>query len=787
VSGNTAKYGAAAVDRGLEALFAQRSVPLLGRTINLHDLLAAEVQRLVAANAGHLIARFEASSVSSSVELESQVAVLRAAHSELEELIPLSSWDAVWTQADHDGLSNGVGRVARHAAEDICQDVLSQFAMDSTAHRFVRVVPDRKGRTSGPVPPTPSLPGFLFCREGKPGSPGHKTLVAQYSGWFGAPHADALLRLIGPAGLVGLVEGVRERLQYVLKFVLPASLKTAAGALASQLPAATSAQALVMPSNAALSFYRSHLSAVLGYQALRDELASGVAEVGNAVMLVLLIDDAVNRAGTRQFLMGAPYFGIRPAAGGGLVRPAASQDDNPDGVPLDRLFATLSDDNDAPGDLLKEVTNQFWAGTERRSLLRSFLEELEEPAFSSLGTLYAASKVEAGANCGASFHNVLSALIFMLAEEGAPSAGSREPGAPSPTGRTSSLLGDSLAWGSATLLRLLKQDNKWSLEDYSGVVIRAAELEGLIALGRPTEHGGGRLPSSAVVAMAANAHKIRASIGSAIAVLRQAKPPPKRPAVPFPCFTGASLSASQAASKDATGRVWIPTDPVVNIPELRFEAVPEVRPGQDSGCEVYGAIEGADAETEPASPASTSIRSVTTAQASPQSLVSGSVSGGIQGRGHSMPSSALFPLPTVRELQGGEQEGGSAEKARLALRDDSTSAQEASTGTHSQTSPSVPSMTQSAGQPPQGDYSAYRSGASDMQSDTVVSPRVPSTTEHSENSPRPPPPPPPPQQPQQKKAGEGAQRKRRMLPPPPQHLRTQNSSAPSSVADEHDY
>jgi hypothetical protein len=81
-----------------------------------------------------------------------------------------------------------------------------------------------------------------------------------------------------------------------------------------------------------------------------------------------------------------------------------------------------------------------------------------------------------------------------------------------------------------------------------------------------------------------------------------------------------------------------------------------VRPGQDSGCEVYGAIEGADAETEPASPASTSIRSVTTAQASPQSLVSGSGSGGIQGRGHSMPSSALFPLPTVRELQGGEQE-----------------------------------------------------------------------------------------------------------------------------------
>jgi hypothetical protein len=48
--------------------------------------------------------------------LTRQVAVLRAAHSELEELIPLSSWDAVWTQADHDGLSNGIGRVSRQLA-----------------------------------------------------------------------------------------------------------------------------------------------------------------------------------------------------------------------------------------------------------------------------------------------------------------------------------------------------------------------------------------------------------------------------------------------------------------------------------------------------------------------------------------------------------------------------------------------------------------------------------------------------------------------------------------------
>lgn len=85
-------------------------------------------------------------------------------------MVPLSSWDALWMQADQGG-QEGEGRVrppthpfplcapscptasdgnslrwqvARHAAEEITQVVLPMFAMDSAMHRFIMVTPDRK-------------------------------------------------------------------------------------------------------------------------------------------------------------------------------------------------------------------------------------------------------------------------------------------------------------------------------------------------------------------------------------------------------------------------------------------------------------------------------------------------------------------------------------------------------------------------------------------------------------------------------------------------------------------
>lgn len=43
------------------------------------------------------------------------------------------------------------------------------------------------------------MPSFLIAREGGVNSPGYRSLVKQYSTWFGMPHMSALHDLIGAA------------------------------------------------------------------------------------------------------------------------------------------------------------------------------------------------------------------------------------------------------------------------------------------------------------------------------------------------------------------------------------------------------------------------------------------------------------------------------------------------------------------------------------------------------------------------------------------------------------
>mmetsp|Transcript_35618 Transcript_35618/g.89462 ORF Transcript_35618/g.89462 Transcript_35618/m.89462 type:complete len:256 (+) Transcript_35618:1546-2313(+) len=246
----------------------------------------------------------------------------------------------------------------------------------------------------------------------------------------------------------------------------------------------------------------------------------------------------------------------------------------------------------------------------------------------------------------------------------------------------------------------------------------------------------------------------------ALSALKHAQSvPERRPAIPFPRFTGDSLSASLRSGRPS---VWVEADPMAAVPGLQFDPVPEVRPGQDPG-----AIPSAEEEPA-ASPASQSIRSVTTAT-SPQSAAGG-------GRPEQL--SELFPLPAVKEVSGGDQdEGCGAAEVEPTKR----SAEHTSADSRSARSPtgisgdqqhqhqgSLTQLSSSAGGNHQTD------GASDgarslspIHADSTGHPGQSSGHEDALSR-------------GQQQAAESG-RKRRMLPPPPQHLRAHTSSAPSSV------
>mmetsp|Transcript_32954 Transcript_32954/g.78206 ORF Transcript_32954/g.78206 Transcript_32954/m.78206 type:complete len:1567 (+) Transcript_32954:248-4948(+) len=627
----SAVFGEAAVPRRFEALLELRQLPVLGRAVDLRRLLGARVRELLRANAEHLIARFEDSSVLAVVELESQVSVLERAHAELRGLVALDDWHMFWRLMDapsRDPSSGDVphSRIAKHAADELEGSIIPSFILVAGLHRLANPEP---GRKAPPQTPPPELSSFLLSRHGSADSASHQRFAAAHTAWLGTAHMTALHSLIGDEGISWLLGRVKERALHLLKYVLPSGIRVFVEVMAKQMDQASLSRGNPVPGAAAsvYSFYRSQLQNVLGYKALRQELLQGLAELGNCVMVVQLADSALQLSGRQQFMQGAPMFGVFPRAASGLARGAAPEEGAP-ANPLEAIFGQMSGGVDREGSSrgaapwtdsaarrCDHAAKQFWEGALPFSVLPKWLKSLEEAAVQCAGPSALAASAEGEPRGGAvAFRHVASALLFLLADEmrvGPAGASMQDSSSCSSGLRSPMLLGEGLHWGSAVLLCLLGEERKWSLEDLSQTVVRAAEL---------TERKGGRLRNekrhSQQSAEASgerlepflrNARAFGVSMSNAVRAIKTALPQSSPKPIFLPHWTAIHDTASQRQVS------FFPDEPL-EIPNLETEPVPKVKLDLSRLC-VKGSEEEetqeSSAEDPPPSP-SDSLASVTT-------------------------------------------------------------------------------------------------------------------------------------------------------------------------------
>jgi len=643
-------FGDAGTPRRLGVLLEQRHLAVLGRSIDLRQLLTARLLRLFQQNAEHLISRFEAGSVVSVVELESQVAVLERAHSMLSTTVPLGDWSDFWRAAnrasatpsstaaeagsDEHRSTPTPGRVAKHAASELTSSVVSSFTMVAALHKLLRT----NGEAKAPVPAVPPmLASFLLSRYGSPESAGHTSFMAAHSGWIGAPHIAALLQLIGADGISWLVQRLREKALHVMRFSLPSCIHTATEALASQFQDCTfiTSGAGSQASSAVYSFYRTQLESVLGYQALRAELVSGLSELGNCAMLVELADAALQTASRQEFIQGAPFMGVTPArATGGLRRPTVphsqpEQEPEPF-TPIGRLIfasAVRAEEDGGVADLAasleQQVHSHFWGSSLPYIHLQTWLLSLREAAKACTTSLSARAdhpwdanqadnqpqgKGTASSLASYKFHHLLSALLFVLADDASQDAGvetSRDlqgkHGRPSAQSLSASeMMGDSLQWGSAVLLCLLQQERRWVLMDFCKVIADAAALEGPMPSTRRSSAGelmgvgttssssgtvrgkGGRPgPTSRLAAFVRCAQHFHTRMAQAVSAMKAALPAATPGHIRMPHIS----QMRQAKAARSVQQICIQPDRLVSARDIQVDAVPEA---SSTGSEAHG-------------------------------------------------------------------------------------------------------------------------------------------------------------------------------------------------------
>lgn len=272
---------------------------LLGRDINLPQLISKRLSSHIRNDLNFAILTFESSSIENIPHLESTIRVIESSYQHLSRMpgIVLEEFSVFLQQEDNRDVFGRVrGRIANHALSQIADDLLVNFAYNTGNARFVR--------SCKPVrichrPPAP-LPQAAFFGHGSYLGKWYEYVKEYHSGFFGELHLQSLVQLIGVDQTVFLFQNLLENQLYDgikslaaldhLPFTIDTSLS-----LHSQCKQA--GQACLR---------------ILEMDSLKTEILQVFREIGNNLALLSIFQNTLDSFEDKVFCLVAPLVGFEP-------------------------------------------------------------------------------------------------------------------------------------------------------------------------------------------------------------------------------------------------------------------------------------------------------------------------------------------------------------------------------------------------------------------------------------------------------------------------------------------
>jgi len=455
----------------------QTHLKLLGRTIDVSEIVTQHINNQIRENISSLIERFESQDMCHIVELESLLNTLTLAMTMMRSDLPaVDAYEDVFREVNEDTtLGSFQGRLFIIIYQHLVQGLFKKFVYNETTQRFVQnKQPHKKKLKTQPV--------FLW-------GPTYTSLFQSqlnvYRGFFGFEHIKAMLNVLGDRYVGLTIDECIKNVQYALERVLG--------------PYVHSFLQAMDPMNNADPIY-----GVLGifglFQAkLRDlskwkgkeELFQHLREVGNCICFFRLLGSAMSQSAMEEFQCRGFYEGVRTPrpqehGKGDQVNysEASSQFLKPKQSPFNKIITDASTNVSLPPrtrDFLQSIVRdaaeraQFFEPTTEGWLLTVVMESL-------YGTLESSGYLQTWR--GPAIPPVPNGLIdhkdpkdfsrfwtatlflFLVPDEGT------DPTQKHLILSDREFYGDGWSWGGAVILYLLGIRSRWSLLDFTNYLRR---------------------------------------------------------------------------------------------------------------------------------------------------------------------------------------------------------------------------------------------------------------------------------------------------------------------------
>ena len=298
----------------IEAALQQRHFQLLGRSIDISFLCTQRVNVMIQKNMEFIIAKFEASDITSIVELETMCDALRATHALARQSLPdLDAYEDLWAETNQAMSAASLhGRVVLHAIMEVVVDVVPNYVYSGVTHRFTRapisLAEDVKRRGK----PQQNFK-YMFGSRGLTGA--YSTLLAPYCKFIGQPHIQSLVRVVGPAGVKLIASELLNNAALILLYSIYPYLEELRGALPKDF---------VFPkgnigAHGTFVQWELALASIIGYADLKTSVYQHMREFGNTIIFLHEIDLALRQLSMQVRHLSSAFLDIglsQPDKGG---------------------------------------------------------------------------------------------------------------------------------------------------------------------------------------------------------------------------------------------------------------------------------------------------------------------------------------------------------------------------------------------------------------------------------------------------------------------------------------
>lgn len=440
----------------------QKNFQLLGRSVNMSQLIAESCNKNLRNSIDVAIMRFESCGLSNVMELERLLTNCELTWKLLTDYgLKLEPFKQLFDDVNlQSALIDGNNRILNNTMADLENYFFSNYSYNSVSNRFIKTSKNAENSSRSQIPK--NKPAYLY---------GTKALYAAnnasldlFRNYFGSSHVSALVKILGAKNLYHLMGQLLNYLENVINNSLSPYLKV----LFKAMPHSTKLPPVEYGAAGCFDYFQLILDPIFKYPDLRSGVYQSFKEIGNCLVFVFNIDLELRKLDIMNDITASTLTGDAPN-----LTVSHSQ------LVVKNVMEKCDPEAMTP---LKNQGNQIYQlyGKHKKTeFMGKFLKEFKNIIQKKRPSLEltTSTKNEILVESSNEFYRLWCVLQFTMS---VPPYSENEP-------NIRKAFGDAMIWSGVTLIELLEEKNLFEAFDFVKYLcyVRSLETEEI----RPTRSG----------------------------------------------------------------------------------------------------------------------------------------------------------------------------------------------------------------------------------------------------------------------------------------------------------